>query len=133
MKPPFVAPLLTLLARDSDAPGRQVRHDQSLLGFRERERGGGGRGGGGGGGGREIVRERRCLVSVLPEQFVVFFSREAWTPSTPSTHGPTVSPEFAAHHPQQGDHLKQSHKLSVLSAAWSWSTILEYFFLVPSP
>eukprot|EP00439_Symbiodinium_sp_Y106_P053332 s1474_g7.t1 len=62
MKPPFVAPLLTLLARDSDAPGRQ-----------------------------------------------------AWTPSTPSTHGPTVSPEFAAHHPQQGDHLKQSHKLSVLS------------------
>ena len=44
MKPPFVAPLLTLLARDSDAPGRQVRHDQSLLGFREREREGEGEG-----------------------------------------------------------------------------------------
>ncbi|CAE7804560.1 srpr [Symbiodinium sp. CCMP2456] len=61
MKPPFfVAPLLTLLAQDSDAPGRQ-----------------------------------------------------AWTPST---HAFTVSPGFAAHH-QQGDHLKPSHKPSVLPAA----------------
>mmetsp|Transcript_112931 Transcript_112931/g.269105 ORF Transcript_112931/g.269105 Transcript_112931/m.269105 type:complete len:509 (-) Transcript_112931:227-1753(-) len=60
MKPPFfVAPLLTLLAQDSDAPGRQ-----------------------------------------------------AWT----ATHASTVSPTFAAHHPQQGDHLKPSQKPSVLPA-----------------
>ena len=106
MKPPFfVAPLLTLLAQDSDAPGRQARLDQTLLRCREREslREG------------ERERERRCVcVSVLREEPVGLISREAWT----ATHASTVSPTFAAHHPQQkqGDRLKPSQKPSVLPA-----------------
>ena len=51
-------------------------------------------------------------VSVLREEPVGFISREAWT----ATHASTVSPTFAAHHPQQGDHLKPSQKPSVLPA-----------------